>query len=63
MDHRDGNPDNNTEENLRLICPNCHALTPTHCGRNKGKAPDERSRRRRLAYHAGRALEKAASDC
>lgn len=36
MDHVDGNSDHNTEENLRLLCPNCHALTPTHKGRNRG---------------------------
>lgn len=37
MDHVDGNSDNNTEENLRLLCPNCHALTPSAKGRNRGK--------------------------
>lgn len=36
MDHVDGDSDNNTEENLRLVCPNCHALTPTHKGKNRG---------------------------
>ena len=36
MDHTDGDSDNNTEENLRLLCPNCHALTPTHKGKNRG---------------------------
>lgn len=25
------------EENLRFLCPNCHAQTPTHAGRNKGR--------------------------
>ena len=29
IDHIDGNFENNSEENLRLICPNCHSLTPT----------------------------------
>ena len=37
MDHTDGDSDNNTEENLRLLCPNCHALTPTHKGKNKNR--------------------------
>lgn len=31
--HIDGNKKNNTEENLQLLCLNCHALTPTF--RNK----------------------------
>lgn len=37
VDHADGNSDNNEEENLRLICMNCHGLTPTHRGRNRGR--------------------------
>ncbi len=37
IDHLDGNSDNNSEENLRLICPNCHSLTPTFRNLNKGK--------------------------
>src|SRR3989344_4815550 len=28
IDHIDGNSENNLEKNLRLLCPNCHALTP-----------------------------------
>lgn len=33
MDHIDGNNKNNTRDNLRMLCPNCHALTPTWRGR------------------------------
>jgi hypothetical protein len=36
-DHIDGNWKNNVEENLRLICPNCDALSPTFAALNKGK--------------------------
>jgi len=28
LDHIDGDHGNNAKENLQLICPNCHALTP-----------------------------------
>jgi len=34
IDHRDGDRLNNEVANLRLLCPNCHALTPTYRGRN-----------------------------
>lgn len=34
LEHCDGNNKNNTKENLKLLCCNCHALTPTWRGRN-----------------------------
>ncbi len=30
LDHIDGNNKNNTLGNVRLLCPNCHSLTPTY---------------------------------
>jgi len=36
IDHIDGNHENNTEQNLRLLCPNCHSLTLNHRNLNKG---------------------------
>lgn len=49
-DHIDGNWRNNTEENLRLICPNCDALSPTYAALNKGGG------------RRGRAMSKRAID-
>src|SRR5258708_32616618 len=41
-DHIDGNWRNNVESNLRLICPNCDALSPTYAGLNKGNGRKHR---------------------
>ena len=37
LDHIDGNHENNNLSNLRLLCPNCHALTDNYRGKNKRK--------------------------
>lgn len=37
IEHIDGDATNNKEENLILLCPNCHSLTATYRGANKGK--------------------------
>jgi hypothetical protein len=42
-DHIDGNWRNNCEDNLRLLCPNCDALTPTFSALNKGKGRPNRA--------------------
>jgi len=42
-DHIDGNWRNNVEENLRLVCPNCDALSPTFSALNRGKGRPNRA--------------------
>jgi hypothetical protein len=37
VEHIDGNWQNNHPSNLTLICPNCHSLTSTFRGLNRGK--------------------------
>jgi hypothetical protein len=37
LHHKDGNHNNNTLENCLLLCPNCHALTDSYCGKNSRK--------------------------
>lgn len=36
LEHIDGDSTNNNLSNLKLLCPNCHSLTPTYKGANKG---------------------------
>lgn len=35
LDHINGNNKDNRIQNLRYLCPNCHALTETYRGKNK----------------------------
>ena len=34
LDHVNGIADDNRLQNLQIVCPNCAATLPTHCGRN-----------------------------
>jgi ribosomal protein L37AE/L43A len=42
IDHIEGNWQNESSENLRVLCPNCHSLTATHKALNKGKGRNYR---------------------
>jgi HNH endonuclease len=53
LDHIDGDADNNSSDNLRLICPNCHSQTETYKGGNAGKN-SSRQMIRRKRYAEGK---------
>lgn len=42
--HKDGDYTNNTEDNLELLCPNCHSLTETYKASNKGNGRKSRKK-------------------
>lgn len=45
LDHIDGDSNNSTVENLRLVCGNCDMMLPTYKGRNIGKGRAARRNR------------------
>lgn len=52
LDHIDGNSQNNSRQNLRLLCPNCDSQLPTFKSRNRGKGRHYRRER----YMAGKSF-------
>lgn len=54
IDHIDGDHTNNTQGNLRVLCPNCHALTPNfrNWGRKGNTKTSKRIRKGNKAHKA-----------
>ena len=48
LEHKDGDNQNNSRENLECLCPNCHATTDTWRGRNLGKKKAKKVSREEL---------------
>lgn len=44
VDHIDGNNINNVMDNLRFLCPNCHAATDTYSGKNRKSSKETRQK-------------------
>jgi 5-methylcytosine-specific restriction endonuclease McrA len=50
LEHIDGNSENNSLDNLSILCPNCHSQTPTYKAKNVGKGRHSR----RIRYAEGK---------
>jgi hypothetical protein len=57
IDHLDGNYADNSPSNVGLLCPNCHALTPTYRALNKGNGRPSKFGRLRLVPKGGLSAE------
>ncbi len=55
--HIDGNYTNNKEENLQVLCPNCHSLTNNYKGMNQDSVRD------RTNYLGRKKIENFCIDC
>lgn len=52
LEHIDGDSSNNHISNIKLLCPNCHSLTPTFKALNIGNG----RHKRRLRYQQGKSF-------
>ena len=43
VDHINGDYMDNSQENLRVLCPNCHSVTPTYGALNIGNSKNKRN--------------------
>jgi hypothetical protein len=57
LEHIDGNSDNNSLDNIKLLCPNCHSLTPTYGALNKGNGRDSLRNTKRKEWRESNKLE------
>ena len=48
VDHRGGNCNNNSPDNVRILCPSCHSLAPNYGRLNKKSARSYRCHYRRM---------------
>ena len=52
LEHIDGNSENNDLKNLKILCPNCHSLTPTYKALNVGNG----RHKRKMRYKEGKSF-------
>ena len=57
IDHINGVWNDNRIENLRIVCPNCNATLPTHCGKNT-KIKNIESKNKENFYISRRKVER-----
>lgn len=51
LDHINGVNDDHREENLRIVCPNCNAGLPTHCGKNLKIEKKEKKKKEKVFHY------------
>ena len=63
--HKDGDYRNNNEDNLELLCPNCHSLTQSYKGANKSGREDREkyASRKNYCIDCGKEIASTSTKC
>lgn len=61
--HKDGNYKNNSEDNLEVLCPNCHSLTPNFKALNTAGRENRVSSRKNYCVDCGVCISVTALRC
>lgn len=61
--HKDGNYSHTTEDNLEVLCPNCHALTENFRSRGRGRADREKTYKTNTCIDCGAKITNTSERC
>lgn len=61
--HKDGNYENSYEDNLIVLCPNCHSLTNNFRARGKGREGREKYNKTNICVDCGKIITSTAIRC
>ena len=63
--HKDGDYRNNNEDNLELLCPNCHSLTQSYKGANRSGREDREKyvSRKNYCIDCGKEIASTSTKC
>jgi Zn finger protein HypA/HybF involved in hydrogenase expression len=63
LHHIDGNRFNNNLDNLQILCPNCHSLTPNHSGKKFSKIREKNKTKFVKYCECGKEIQKRSVSC